>query len=799
MSKVLKFNGNTNPKVETYKSIYNSYFKEQYIQGIKTVFEIINNNFEINDCSYDEVYNNILVFNGDRGTGKTSCMLSISKIIDELKGEIDKFNEFVDENSKYLNKYDCKKLLDSIEINELIDPAILNDESIVEIVVAQLLKKFKQKVLEGKVTESHRKELIKMFEKVFVDLKTINNTKDNIYVNDEDNLEVLLKLTSSIELKKNIKELIDKYFIALEMKEKVLVLQIDDLDLNLRKGNKIFEDIRRYLQIPNVVIMISMKIDQYKQIMDNLNAAKYRFLSQNEREKITIDYMEKIIPNNNIVSMPDIITDVEMKSTKCLINDTECNIEDYIVDIINEKTGYRFIKPKFGVSKIIPKTLREINILIKFLSELNEEEKEENFSKLCDYLIFIKYKKRLKAEHYSFILSLYNNRLTKCNKEIILFLSKILFKEHDDTNRLLLSNTITKAIKDISEESKVKSKNNNMEFIIEEINKNYSEANVSLGKVLRMFKISEIYLTNEYELELLECIKIVYSFILYKQWFNINEICGRKNNFSDEKINNNIEDKDNSYDFTKFQKLLGRDIYDCYDKAFDVKSQLYKLQDEIRLKNNFKTEISNILKSNSLKNKDKIDIIYLFITITIPYFPLLNTFIFREEEFAEYKIQPAQKNFIFNGSLILSNLFYSDSIFKFIRELFEKEKGDVDSELFKELEIRKNEIQTNIRTLIEKIPFYNVEFILRTLDYTVNESNKIRVKSGALTEFALQFIKIFFKCSEKVIKLNDNCINIENLEIYKILKNNKDILFNVIKLEENKVSNEKVKDEIEEQ
>ena len=71
MSKVLKFNGNTNPKVETYKSIYNSYFKEQYIQGIKTVFEIINNNFEINDCSYDEVYNNILVFNGDRGTGKT--------------------------------------------------------------------------------------------------------------------------------------------------------------------------------------------------------------------------------------------------------------------------------------------------------------------------------------------------------------------------------------------------------------------------------------------------------------------------------------------------------------------------------------------------------------------------------------------------------------------------------------------------------------------------------------------------------------------------------------------------------
>ena len=79
MNKILEFNGNTNPKIEENERIENSYFRNEYIKAINIINKIISYNTKLNKKDrFDDTYNNIVVFNGDRGTGKTSCMLTVS-------------------------------------------------------------------------------------------------------------------------------------------------------------------------------------------------------------------------------------------------------------------------------------------------------------------------------------------------------------------------------------------------------------------------------------------------------------------------------------------------------------------------------------------------------------------------------------------------------------------------------------------------------------------------------------------------------------------------------------------------
>ena len=79
VNKILEFNGNTNPKIEENERIENSYFRNEYIKAINIINKIISYNTKLNKKDrFDDTYNNIVVFNGDRGTGKTSCMLTVS-------------------------------------------------------------------------------------------------------------------------------------------------------------------------------------------------------------------------------------------------------------------------------------------------------------------------------------------------------------------------------------------------------------------------------------------------------------------------------------------------------------------------------------------------------------------------------------------------------------------------------------------------------------------------------------------------------------------------------------------------
>lgn len=81
----------TRPKIESFndrKDIKNSIFFEQYKKALECIADFVvqspddsQNQSDNANFTKQQSYNNIFVFIGDRGSGKTSCMLTVNDII----------------------------------------------------------------------------------------------------------------------------------------------------------------------------------------------------------------------------------------------------------------------------------------------------------------------------------------------------------------------------------------------------------------------------------------------------------------------------------------------------------------------------------------------------------------------------------------------------------------------------------------------------------------------------------------------------------------------------------------------
>ena len=80
----------------------------------------------------------------------------------------------------------------------------------------------------------------------------------------ESNIENLSRMGESTALKRELKFLIKTYleFMVSKNGTKKLLIAIDDLDLCNANAYKMAEQIRKYLIIPDVVIIMALKIEQ---------------------------------------------------------------------------------------------------------------------------------------------------------------------------------------------------------------------------------------------------------------------------------------------------------------------------------------------------------------------------------------------------------------------------------------------------------------------------------------------------------------------------------------------------------
>lgn len=351
------------------KDYESSLFSSQYTAAFGILKRLIDIKGD-DDCCPGQGNSRIIAFCGDRGAGKTSCMMSVRYAIENCGKD--------DAIKAYLESFGLKNEDLNFDILKPVDPSFFDaSHNILELVLGQMYQHFKNQKNELKkkeqVDEAKVDMLRKKFDAVQRSLSLISESSQRI----SDKLEELENLSVAMSLHDKLKALLDVYlpFIG---KTSVLIT-IDDMDFNAKDAYKMCKFLQMYLSQPSCVVLISLKISQLVAILEddeNFKNAK----EGEKRSEMSSKYVQKLIPISNRVQMMDIwsiserqfIIDKDGKKTK------PERIKDGIVRMIFEKTRYLFYNAKGEVSPIIPHELRGFRQLLGLLSRM------ENFVKYAD-------------------------------------------------------------------------------------------------------------------------------------------------------------------------------------------------------------------------------------------------------------------------------------------------------------------------------------------------------------------------------------------------------------------------------
>ncbi|MEQ3498306.1 hypothetical protein ABMY20_00950 [Tenacibaculum sp. SSH1-16] len=355
-------------KIENTDKFNNSIFKDVYNQAANSVDEIIRNfklQNTLNKSISNEDYNNLIAFTGERGSGKSSSMISF---VNSLKTNNSSFFKDFDNITNF--EFACL---------DIIDPSLFrNDDKLFEIIISKMFSKFQidLKNSPNKIRNNHKRELIKKFQQVFNNLKVVHNGKSEVY--DKEAIEALSDLAYGTNLKNNFKDLVNEYLYALyninNTKNKIegaLVITIDDFDLNISGAFDMLEDIRQFLIQNNIIILIASKIEQLQdsiELKTYSSFSNYKGILSDSPEDMANRYLEKLIP---LTRRLPVNTAIQNYDQETIINTdpkiSTNSIQKAITKLIYNKT--KLFLPNTEV--FMTRTLRELNAVCSYLDSKN--------------------------------------------------------------------------------------------------------------------------------------------------------------------------------------------------------------------------------------------------------------------------------------------------------------------------------------------------------------------------------------------------------------------------------------------
>jgi len=352
--------------------------------------------------------NNILIFCGARGQGKTSAMQSFTRC---LNGEYQ--NRKKQEAGMEIPDFVKELSTDRFEVLDSIDPSAMeNDESILRVLISRLFFR-----LEEKMEKAGRKydddqnfcmmkaETVKLFKKCYVNIDYIKSGKG--LENREDDLENLSQMGSSAKLKENLYALIDnylklKYYDGMGGKDcrEYLVVPIDDADLATKEVFRLCEDIRNYLSIPNVIILMAVDYDQlvnatYQQYLKQYQSIHRAAISQYDKSRavdecyqMAAKYLEKVFPVSHRIDLPQIdylfmesherlkftyMVPGEDGKLRSAFNEAEDSgdIQEQLLKLLYARTGIVLADPEGQFHTFLPHTFRELAHWVKMLYDMH--------------------------------------------------------------------------------------------------------------------------------------------------------------------------------------------------------------------------------------------------------------------------------------------------------------------------------------------------------------------------------------------------------------------------------------------
>ena len=322
-----------------------------------------------NDNPSDE-FNNIIAFTGDRGTGKTTAMLAFKQYIcAPQKGKEKEFFEL-----------------------PIVDPSRISDgESLLGTVVAFMFSEIneKAKAISSKERYEDRDRFRKIASQctdVFRDIRIKSLSVKESMQEFSDDTDYLALFANAVTLRKLLYKLVKSYLNLMADKTECsgfLVIPIDDLDTNIVKGYAIAEEIHHFLMLPNVVLLMSVKMEQLSDIIEQKYISDYHKMLATEEildaqpAEMAVKYLQKLIPMPQRVSLPVLQlhslcnTHVSIENNRDNKDSaTDENLVDYFLKLIYYKTGILLVKDENLGHSLIPLNLRALHHTFRLLGSL---------------------------------------------------------------------------------------------------------------------------------------------------------------------------------------------------------------------------------------------------------------------------------------------------------------------------------------------------------------------------------------------------------------------------------------------
>lgn len=334
---------------------------------------------------------NIIAFEGVRGSGKTSTMLSFARLLGE--GEFFLPVSLSQKQNAPMDFLSAKQIKRLSEIHFIplspIAPSILEEkQSILTVILSRMYSYISDRLNDDYSVSLHRKQEIAMlFQKCLSGLRGIRRQ-----VNDaQEDFAMLQDVSDGMSLRTSFYRLVQNILKADrkngDWQNTYLVLQLDDADSQLKVSYDVLEDLRKYLMLPNVIILTSADFSMLRRVvlqryLSELaalpNSEKDFSLLQRDLAKAANKYIDKLIPPTNLICLPRLeSTLVRWGSRLKLRYGTEeeikkggsCpSLQDELLNSIYRKTGIIFTSTSAaGPHAIIPTTLRGINQLLYLL------------------------------------------------------------------------------------------------------------------------------------------------------------------------------------------------------------------------------------------------------------------------------------------------------------------------------------------------------------------------------------------------------------------------------------------------
>lgn len=403
--------------------------------------------------------NNLIAFCANRGHGKTSAMLSCADALKKMREDIG-----VDKN--YYTKEEFWRGTDAenyhYEVIESIDPTMMeNGDSILKVILSRMFSHFQETWEEMynnrrygdvlKDLELSRNKLARVFQKCYHSIQVLKNEKK---CGEDDELEQIMELGDSSNMRGMLYRLVCEYLdFVCAGKNSYLIIQIDDADLNIEKAYNIIEDIRKYLVMPKVIVLLAVNMTQLESTVEQYFISQYQVSIKNEGmvdveqcHEIAERYIDKVIPGRRQIYLPDLskvlsdgydsitvsyektskngekeyLLGVPAENKQNNLRDEKYRYQDQLLHFLRKRTGLILMDSKTFTHNLLPGNMRELSHFLVYFGDM--EELSVNYEDLID--IFAR-----KKNNYKTSLVLWKKNLQKFQHYLVDLWSAVNLRE----------------------------------------------------------------------------------------------------------------------------------------------------------------------------------------------------------------------------------------------------------------------------------------------------------------------------------------------------------------------------------